>query len=305
MTREEFNQAISAGMRIFRRNGQEVRFVTICMEDVVLVEHQGVKSAVAISELRPITDKSHVACEQLKTSETAFNWDDFKTGKIAVHCETEELARDFLGQCQNKGLMWTEGQMVTSDGPTHWEYYRDHTAYSLYDHRVNVLGLKYSPVALYEEDGYEIVKWKLQNQVTNSDMLKPEKLREPPRVTFFRACKKCGRKKQFIGTNCEKCGAFIYGLSDDPLVETDAVKLIPVLVSDDWTMRNQLEKIKEEVSEAIAAFDNVERYDLCEELVDIQVACETALNMLGCNINNVRDKVNEKNRARGYLDESN
>lgn len=35
-----------------------------------------------------------------------FNWEDFKNGKIAVLCNTEELARDFLHKCDEQGIMW-------------------------------------------------------------------------------------------------------------------------------------------------------------------------------------------------------
>lgn len=55
--------------------------------------------------------------------------------------------------------MWADGRTIISDVPTRWGYYREHTAYSHYDHRREVLGLKYSPVAFYEADGYKIVKW--------------------------------------------------------------------------------------------------------------------------------------------------
>lgn len=81
------------------------------------------------------------------------------------------------------------------------------------------------------------------------------------------------------------------------------VRLLPVTWAVGHTVSDQLNKVKEELDEAFAARDNVDRYELCEELVDIQVACQTALEMLGCDINKVRAYVNEKNRKRGYLDE--
>ena len=31
--------------------------------------------------------------------EVKFNWEDFKNGKIAVHCKTEEEAKKFIRQC--------------------------------------------------------------------------------------------------------------------------------------------------------------------------------------------------------------
>lgn len=81
----------------------------------------------------------------------------------------------------------------------------------------------------------------------------------------------------------------------------ECVKLYPVNIPETATVSDQLNKIKEELDEVFAAFHKVDKSNLCEELVDIQVACETALKMLGCDTNKVRDYVNSKNKKRGYL----
>lgn len=38
-----------------------------------------------------------------------FNWEDFKNGKIGVHCKTEEEAKEFIKQCYKHGMKWQCG----------------------------------------------------------------------------------------------------------------------------------------------------------------------------------------------------
>ena len=45
------------------------------------------------------------------------NWEDFKNGKIAVHCKTEEEAKKFIRQCYKHGLKWHYG----NENTTHWK----------------------------------------------------------------------------------------------------------------------------------------------------------------------------------------
>ena len=63
-----------------------------------------------------------------------FNWEDFKNGKIAVHCDTEEKAKDFVKECYKHGLKWRYG----SENNTYWEnvnkkiYYECDGVYIIY-----------------------------------------------------------------------------------------------------------------------------------------------------------------------------
>lgn len=57
-----------------------------------------------------------------------FNWEEFLTNdKIAVHCSTEEQAKDFCRQMHEHGTEWSDGQsyLVT----TLWEFYEKKTCY--------------------------------------------------------------------------------------------------------------------------------------------------------------------------------
>lgn len=46
-----------------------------------------------------------------------FNWDEFKNkdNKIAVHCETEEEAKDFCRQMHGQGMKWRNGESYLKD----------------------------------------------------------------------------------------------------------------------------------------------------------------------------------------------
>ena len=68
----------------------------------------------------------------------------------------------------------------------------------------------------------------------------------------------------------------------------------------------QLAKIEEEYGEVIEAYtDGEPKERLAEELVDLQVACETMMAIMGYTDDDrqrIRKMVTEKNRARGYCE---
>lgn len=69
------------------------------------------------------------------------------------------------------------------------------------------------------------------------------------------------------------------------------------------SVKEQLQKIKEELAEVMQAYQNESKERIAEELVDVQQACETALAMLGLSEeerNKMRKKVLLKNASRGY-----
>ena len=59
-----------------------------------------------------------------------FNWEEFLSNdKIAVHCSTEEQAKDFCRQMHKHGLEWRSGESYLKD--TNWEDYEEKTAYEV------------------------------------------------------------------------------------------------------------------------------------------------------------------------------
>ena len=80
-----------------------------------------------------------------------FNWEEFKNkeNKIAVHCETEEQAKDFLKQMHDHGMKWNRGNSYLEY--THWEFYKTETAYG--NRRT------YDSVDYYKGCNYTILEW--------------------------------------------------------------------------------------------------------------------------------------------------
>lgn len=58
-----------------------------------------------------------------------FSWDDFKSGKIAVHCDTEEKAKAF---CKEVKSRFPDKTRAWSDGGTNWETYKEQTIYDIW-----------------------------------------------------------------------------------------------------------------------------------------------------------------------------
>ncbi len=61
--------------------------------------------------------------------EPVFDWELFKdkSNKIAVHCKTEEEAKDFCKQMHEHGIKWWTGESCLDDN--WWEEYRENTCY--------------------------------------------------------------------------------------------------------------------------------------------------------------------------------
>lgn len=82
---------------------------------------------------------------------STFNWISFlnKDNKIAVHCKTEEEAKDFCEKMDALGLMWSNG--ASYKGNSRWEDFRREIYYA------NTGGYTFSD--FYKEEGYEIFEW--------------------------------------------------------------------------------------------------------------------------------------------------
>lgn len=59
---------------------------------------------------------------------TPFDWEGFKAGKFAVHCDTEEKAMQFFDELKIQGIKWRSDKELNSH-ETHWDCYRDKTTF--------------------------------------------------------------------------------------------------------------------------------------------------------------------------------
>lgn len=85
-----------------------------------------------------------------------FDWDRFKNGKIAVHCDTEEKANDFLKECNKQGITWTDGDKTTEINC--WFWYEKDTSYACRDGKSK---LTFEFLKHYKGKGLEIIKWEI------------------------------------------------------------------------------------------------------------------------------------------------
>ena len=87
-----------------------------------------------------------------------FNWEDFKNGKIAVHCDTEEKAKDFVKECYKYGIKWL---CEANYDATFWEKYENDTFYfgGFNLHMANISILSYGNYADVEDE--TVFEWEL------------------------------------------------------------------------------------------------------------------------------------------------
>lgn len=83
-----------------------------------------------------------------------FNWEEFKKRNIAVHCDTEEKAKDFLKECDKEGIRWNTGEYTHEF--TEWNEHKKETSYSHY-----IKGVVIARLGLNKALGYKIIEWEI------------------------------------------------------------------------------------------------------------------------------------------------
>ena len=78
------------------------------------------------------------------------NWDEFRNKKVAVWCDTEEKAKEFLKECYERKLKWFDGSLDTC-----WKTNKENTCYEYIGKLVYCSKLHYEE----KEEGYKIIKW--------------------------------------------------------------------------------------------------------------------------------------------------
>ena len=93
-----------------------------------------------------------------------FNWDEFKDedNKIAVHCKTEEEAKDFCKRMHEHGMKWRDG-----------DSYLEHTEYGRYLSKTCYTGDGgFASCVFCESEGYKILEWSdcMNKEFTKADL---------------------------------------------------------------------------------------------------------------------------------------
>lgn len=65
--------------------------------------------------------------EQVPLTASTIDWEAFKRGEFAVHCDTEEKAEAFLKECDEQGIRWADGTSLLVNSK--WTEYKTETLY--------------------------------------------------------------------------------------------------------------------------------------------------------------------------------
>ena len=94
-----------------------------------------------------------------------FDWEEFKdvNNKIAVHCKTEEEAKDFCKQMHEHGLKWYNS-MKSYIERTNWHVLKEKTCYTNHG--------RYCDKDYYIKNDYEILEWSdyMKKEFTKADL---------------------------------------------------------------------------------------------------------------------------------------
>lgn len=96
-----------------------------------------------------------------------FNWERFKKHKIAVHCDTEEKAKDFLQECDKRGINWIDGESSLSD--TYYEDFEEETCYKYSEDEFGK-GLVHFYIQYHIKYNYKIIKWEIEENTGGRKM---------------------------------------------------------------------------------------------------------------------------------------
>lgn len=147
-----------------------------------------------------------------------FDWDRFGNGEIAVHCDTEEKAKDFLKECEKRDIGWSSGKKANHN--TNWDSYKIDTCYSCYILRERELG--YGSKHFFKKEGLEIIKWEIDKmkELTFKEVIANIKDGEVwENASLARNLKEINRKGRlirFVFTDTDRVSFAIY--NDDTFI---------------------------------------------------------------------------------------
>ena len=143
----------------------------------------------------------------MKGENMEFNWEEFiSNDKIAVHCETEEQAKDFCRKMHEHGLEWNNGKGYLEE--TYWNACKENTCY---DGR----GM-YEDVNCYKRNNYTILEWS-DYQKENSMNLELTNLTEEQKKQIIELAKKFEQENEIDELDKENDYIAISGALDFPI----------------------------------------------------------------------------------------
>ena len=114
------------------------------------------------------------------------DWDEFKAGKIAVHCNTEEKAKAFLRECDARGIKWRGGDKASKE--TYYHFYGVNTCYAFatrFSYCYSEEGFGFGSLKPHKDAGYTIVDypWSLVDIKPTTPLFRKAKKGDVIRIT--------------------------------------------------------------------------------------------------------------------------
>lgn len=101
----------------------------------------------------------------------SFNLERLEINNIAIHCNTEEKANDFLNYLNSLGLKWfNEDSLLDYNN---WEDYKEDTCYDFYNK-----GITYDNYSYYKDDDCTIIEWEIADKKTRGFEVVSNEFRE-------------------------------------------------------------------------------------------------------------------------------
>jgi len=97
----------------------------LCDGDTVVYEERSFCDPESVFNFRKGAEKAFKRLAK-KMQPAGFDWDGFRAGKFAVHCETEQQAEAFLRACHERGMHWCHRTVL---GGSCWKIDKERTCY--------------------------------------------------------------------------------------------------------------------------------------------------------------------------------
>ena len=126
-----------------------------------------------------------------------FDLEKFKNEDIAIHCDTEEKAKDLLTLLSKSEATWCDGEVVKNNF-TCWDYYEKDTYYSFNNDET---GLVYGDIKYIIGGNCKIVKWEIieesnepsNEEIKENETVKNNSVNKQVKVHILSGCSASGK----------------------------------------------------------------------------------------------------------------
>ncbi len=92
-------------------------------------------------------------------------WNDFLNSIVAINCETEDQANDFLNICNENNLKWCSDNEINKPSDYDYSTYYSNTTFTI--SRNKILGVAFGDIGYWRENNFKIIKY---NELNNENI---------------------------------------------------------------------------------------------------------------------------------------